>query len=145
MKPLSGLGRECHGNIYFVGFFLSCKKGHEYSLSKNALPQPYHVCSSAQYHALSNMFSPIMRRYRAEEKYLWVWLSCTQAGPGRKVKQEEEEISRNHVPTFSLSSVQRRSSDRQSFDLLRHYDVDTSVFPSCLPPSNCASPFGCHL
>ena len=37
MKPLSGLGRECHGNIYFVGFFLSCKKGHEYSLIKYSL------------------------------------------------------------------------------------------------------------
>ena len=32
-------------------------------------------------------------------------LSSTQAGPGRKVKQEQEEISRNHVPRLFLGSV----------------------------------------
>ena len=36
--------------------------------------------------------------YRAEKKSLQILLSSTQAGPGRKVKQEKEEISRNHVP-----------------------------------------------
>ena len=32
-------------------------------------------------------------------------LSYSQAGPGRKAKQGQEEISRNHVPTFFLGSV----------------------------------------
>ena len=45
------------------------------------------------------------RKYRAEKKCLQILLSSTQAGPGRKVKQEEEEISRNHVPRLFLSSV----------------------------------------
>ena len=35
-----------------------------------------------------------------------ILLSSTQAGPGRKVKQEQEEISRNHVPRLFLGSVQ---------------------------------------
>ena len=39
-------------------------------------------------------------KYRAEKKYLQMLLSRTQAGPGRKVKQEQEEISRNHVQAF---------------------------------------------
>ena len=43
--------------------------------------------------------------YRAEKKYLQILLSSTQAGPGRKVKQEQEEISRNHVPRLLLGSV----------------------------------------
>ena len=32
-------------------------------------------------------------------------LSNSQAGSGRTVKQEQEEISRNHVQTFSRGSV----------------------------------------
>ena len=44
--------------------------------------------------------------YRAEKKSLQILLSSTQAGTGRKVKQEQEEISHNHVPRFFLSSVQ---------------------------------------
>ena len=43
--------------------------------------------------------------YRAEKKSLQILLSRTQAGPGRKVKQEQEEISRNHVPRLFLGSV----------------------------------------
>ena len=31
---------------------------------------------------------------------MYVLLSRTQAGPGRTVKQEQEEISRNHEQTF---------------------------------------------
>ena len=33
-------------------------------------------------------------------------LSKTQAGPGRAVKQEQEQNSRNHVQAFLLVSVQ---------------------------------------
>ena len=34
-----------------------------------------------------------------------ILLSNSQAGPGRTVKQEQEEISRNHVQTFIYLSV----------------------------------------
>ena len=43
--------------------------------------------------------------YRAEKKYLQILLSRTQAGPGRKVEQEKDEISHNHVPRLFLGSV----------------------------------------
>ena len=43
--------------------------------------------------------------YIDEKKSLQILLSSTQAGPGRKVKQEQEEISRNHVPRLFLGSV----------------------------------------
>ena len=39
-------------------------------------------------------------------KGLFVLLSRTQAGPGRTVRQEQEEISRNHVQTFICLPVQ---------------------------------------
>ena len=50
--------------------------------------------------------------YRAEKKSLQILLSSTQAGPGKKVKQKQEEISRNHVPILFLGSVQRRAGRR---------------------------------
>ena len=34
-----------------------------------------------------------------------ILLSNSQAGPGRTVKQEQEEISRNHVQTFIYPTV----------------------------------------
>ena len=43
--------------------------------------------------------------YRGENKGLFVLLSRTLAGPGRTVKQEQQEISRNHVQTFIFPSV----------------------------------------
>ena len=43
--------------------------------------------------------------YRGEKKGLQIVLSYSQAGPGRKAKLGQEEISHNHVPTFFLSSV----------------------------------------
>ena len=45
------------------------------------------------------------RTYRSEKKSLQILLSRTKAGPGRKVKQEQEEISRNHVQAFKPISV----------------------------------------
>ena len=47
----------------------------------------------------------ILSRYRAPGKSMYFLLSRTQAGPGRTVKQEEEDISSNHVQTFSGCSV----------------------------------------
>ena len=38
------------------------------------------------------------RCYRGEKKSLQILLSYSQAGPGRKAKQDQEDISRNHVP-----------------------------------------------
>ena len=43
---------------------------------------------------------PRLRDYRARNKGLQILLSNSQAGPGRTVKQEQEEISRNHVQAF---------------------------------------------
>ena len=43
--------------------------------------------------------------YRELEKGLQILLSRTQAGPGRAVKQEQEEISPNHVQAISGASV----------------------------------------
>ena len=57
--------------------------------------------------------------YRAEKKSLQILLSSTQAGPGRKVKQEQEEISRNHVPRLFLGSVQSEHEGMK--DLFWHY------------------------
>ena len=48
--------------------------------------------------------------YRGANKGLFVLLSRTQAGPGRTVKQEQEEISRNHVQTFICLSIERHES-----------------------------------
>ena len=52
------------------------------------------------------MLYEFMTDYRGGNKGLFVLLSRTQAGPGRTVKQEQEEISRNHVQTFVYLSVQ---------------------------------------
>ena len=43
--------------------------------------------------------------YKGEKIFLQILLSYSQAGPGRKAKQGQEEISRNHVPTIFLGSV----------------------------------------
>ena len=45
--------------------------------------------------------------YRDEIYSLQILLSRTQAGPGRTVKQEQEEISPNHVQGINLISVLR--------------------------------------
>ena len=52
---------------------------------------------------------PFSTVYKAPKKGLQILLSRTQAGPGRTGKQEQEQISRNHVQTIFGSSVQFRS------------------------------------
>ena len=47
----------------------------------------------------------LYRGYRARNKGKHILLSNSQVGPGRTVKQEQEEISRNHVQTFIPGSV----------------------------------------
>ena len=44
--------------------------------------------------------------YRARNKGMQILLSNSQAGPGRTVKQEQEEIAHNHVQAFIPGSVQ---------------------------------------
>ena len=44
-------------------------------------------------------------KYRDEIYSLQILLSRTQAGPRRTVKQEQEEISPNHVQRLNLISV----------------------------------------
>ena len=44
--------------------------------------------------------------YSARNKGMQILLSNSQAGPGRRVKQEQEEISRNHVQAFIPGSVE---------------------------------------
>ena len=39
-------------------------------------------------------------KYRDRLKGVRILLSNSQAGPGRTVKQEQEDISCNHVPSF---------------------------------------------
>ena len=46
-----------------------------------------------------------LKAYRGVNIGLYVLLSSTQVGPGRTVKQEQEEISHNHVQTFIYLSV----------------------------------------
>ena len=53
---------------------------------------------------------------RGAKKGLHVLLHRTQAGPGRTVKQEQEEISRNHVQTFICLSV----------DSLRYHEIQAT-------------------
>ena len=54
--------------------------------------------------------------YRGVNKGLFVLLNRTQAGPGRTVKQEQEDISRNHVQTFIYPSVHRLVSGQFAFN-----------------------------
>ena len=46
-----------------------------------------------------------MSLYREPAKGLQILLSKTQAGPGRAVKEEQEEISPNHVQAIYGASV----------------------------------------
>ena len=50
-------------------------------------------------------FGDVWFLYRDEIYSLQILLSRTQAGPGRTVKQEREEISPNHVRRIDLISV----------------------------------------
>ena len=64
---------------------------------------------------LSNKYTVVSDRgsvhpfgiYRDEIYSLQILLSRTQAGPGRTVKREQEEISPNHVQIINLISVKR--------------------------------------
>ena len=51
--------------------------------------------------------------YRAVKKSLQILLRSTQAGPGRKVKQGQEEISRNHVQYQDFFSALYRDGKKE--------------------------------
>ena len=59
--------------------------------------------------------------YRGANKGLYVLLSRTQAGPGRAVKQEQEEISRNHVQTFICLSVYVRNERVKNIEVFMYH------------------------
>ena len=54
--------------------------------------------------------------YRARNKGVQILLSNSLARPGRTVKQEQEEISRNHIQAFIPDSVQRERSSMSSLN-----------------------------
>ena len=54
--------------------------------------------------------TPAVPEYRDETESLQILFSRTQAGPGRTVKQEQEEISPNHVQRIYLISVDHLSN-----------------------------------
>ena len=58
-----------------------------------------------QFSQQPSLFGFFLTKYRGVNKGLYVLLSSTQAGPGRTVKQEQEEISRNRIQTFIYLSV----------------------------------------
>ena len=51
------------------------------------------------------ILSRTVDNYRAWNKGMQISLSDSQAGPGRTVKQEQEESSRNHIQAFIPGSV----------------------------------------
>ena len=60
------------------------------------------------FHIRRSLFDPLIVGTvlnKGELTGLYVLLSRTQAGPGRTVKQEQEEISPNHVQRINLISV----------------------------------------
>ena len=74
-------------------------------------------------------------KYRAEKKSLQILLSSNQAGPGGKVKQEQEEISRNHVPRLFLRSL---VDHQKTFSLLILAKPHTSNLHLLNPEMNAA-------
>ena len=85
-------GRSCSSGAKYPNGF--CPNSHFYDIR----------CFIISAEALRTLITT-RPPYRGANKGLYVLLSRTQAGPGRTVKQEQEEISRSHVPTFIYLSV----------------------------------------
>ena len=62
--------------------------------------------------------------YREPAKGWQILLSRTQAGPGRAVKQEQEEISPNHVQAIYGASVLASNPDIRSARLYGQCSLD---------------------
>ena len=67
--------------------------------------------------------------YREEIYSLQILLSRTQAGPGRTGKQEQEEISPNHVQRINLPSVHVMLAIRSVTQVLLRLHCDSSQAP----------------
>ena len=94
------------------GFFqlLAYAGFHPHSTFSSLVQFPKHFCAQFGIPGDCGLCTERkLGRYRAEKKSLQILLSRTQAGPGRKVKQQQEESSRNHVPRLFLGSVQPRT------------------------------------
>ena len=84
--------------------------------------------------------------YRTENKSLQILLSRSQTGPGRNVKQEQEEISCNHVQAFFPSSC-RPCLSLSKFVLdrwLGNKDLLTLSLSSPSSASPCSGRFPCR-
>ena len=75
----------------------------------------------------SSSVHPMSSTYRAEKKSLQILLSRTQAGPGRKVKQEQVEISSNHVPRLFLSYVVNMIASAPKVNATSEGNLETSI------------------
>ena len=53
-----------------------------------------------------------MKLYRDEINSVQIQLSRTQAGPGRAVKEQQEQNSPNHVQRIYLISVESQAADK---------------------------------
>ena len=69
--------------------------------------------------------------YRDRLKGVQILLSNNQAGPGRAVKQEQEEISPNHVQAFKPISVQYLKQLNQKPPCIHWTTTFTHFTPHC--------------
>ena len=58
--------------------------------------------------------------YRGPGKSMQMLLSNSQAGPGKTVMQEQEEISRNHIQAFLPGSVEEGNKGRMESSVGLH-------------------------
>ena len=75
-------------------------------------------------------------QYRGGNKGLQILLSRAQAGPGRTVKQEQEQISRNHVQTFISPSVHVNEMDTSISGAMGRYSSESGSSSSSSEEQN---------
>ena len=78
---------------------------------------PFHACIYVYFlnpFVTLDEIAEIRLKYRARNKGLQILLSNSQERPGRKVKQKQEEISRNHVQAFFPGSVHSQPTSPHS-------------------------------
>ena len=63
-------------------------------------------------------------KYRDEINSLQIQLSRTQAGPGRAVKEQQEQNSPSHVQRINLISVLASNPDIRSARLYGQFSLD---------------------
>ena len=86
---------------------LGCLPGYDQMASLQYQVHTYWYQPHSAHRMCSGLLSEEWERARAKINYrepgksMQILLSNNQAGPGRTVKQEQDEISRNHVQAFS--------------------------------------------